>query len=188
MSLRRFNANPMRKDLTQERVKSLLYYDPETGALTWTEGGRNRWHGRPAGYKDPKGYIHIRVDDKLRKAHRVIWLYMTGKWPEHFIDHINGDRADNRFCNLREATASQNQTNKTVASVQRKHGTKRGVYWNAQCKRWGAKVQVNKRCYWLGTFATEEEAHAVYLAAAERLQGEYRHKEARHCEGVINAS
>lgn len=92
--------------LTQEVLKSLLYYDPETGIFVWLVTRQRSPAGKEAGGYDEKGYRRICVNGTKVRAHRLAWLYMTGEWPEDQLDHINGLKDDNRFVNLREATNS----------------------------------------------------------------------------------
>jgi hypothetical protein len=107
MEMTKYNDN-----LTQERLKELLHYNPDTGDFTWivTKGGVLR--GSVAGSKDNYGYLIIRVDVQRYKAHRLAFLYMENKFPLDQVDHINRIRDDNRWINLRNATGSENQQNK----------------------------------------------------------------------------
>src|SRR4051812_34139236 len=99
--------------LTQQRLRELLDYCPETGVFTRrTKKGHER-SGDVAGYRDTHGYIKLSVDYKRYYAHRLAWLWITGVWPPQ-IDHINRDRADNRLENLRVATPAQNAANRVA--------------------------------------------------------------------------
>lgn len=100
-------------DLTAERVRELLHYEPATGIFTRRIRTSNRTKvGAIVGADNGKGYLQISVDWRLYSAARLAWLYMTGEWPKEEIDHINRVRSDNRFSNLREATRSSNNCNR----------------------------------------------------------------------------
>ena len=98
----------MRPELNQEYLRKILTYDPESGHFKWNfnKGARNK--SPYAGTQTSYGYIKILIDQKQYFAHRLAWLYVHGHWPEGFIDHINGDKADNRLVNLREAKREEN--------------------------------------------------------------------------------
>jgi len=101
--------------ITQQELKELLHYNPETGIFTRkTKVNRNKVIGSIAGTTDFHGYVAIAIDGKKYKAHRLAWLYMYGKFPDNCIDHINNITTDNRIVNLRDATLSQNQCNKKI--------------------------------------------------------------------------
>ena len=113
--------------ITQEYLKSVLSYDPETGIFTWKYrqgliGKKISWNTRysekQAGTIDPVGYLGIAIEYKRYYAHRLAWLYMTGELPKKYIDHLNGNKSDNRFLNLREATNSENQQNQKRAKIE----------------------------------------------------------------------
>lgn len=102
--------------ITQERLKEVLSYAKETGTFVWTVQLAYRGkQGEVAGCKDLSGYIVIRIDTKLYLAHRLAFLYEEGSFPL-YIDHINRDKADNRWCNLRKCTMAENLCNTAVAS------------------------------------------------------------------------
>jgi hypothetical protein len=106
--------------LTAERLRELLDYDPETGRFIWRKDHPTAKHikaGSVAGTKNGRGYWVIGVAGAKYVAHRLAWLYVTGEWPAHLVDHENGDRLDNRFANLREATDSQNNFNRGGAEA-----------------------------------------------------------------------
>lgn len=159
-------------DLTQERLKKLTFYEPETGDWMWLiNRGRFARKGRKAGYRHKSGYIHITIDSKEYKAHRLAFLYMTGKWPEKDVDHMNHIVDDNRWCNLREATKQQNNCNANL----RKDNTSgyKGVWWHKQGKKWVAVIMVQGIRHHLGLFKTEEDAARAYNEAAQYYFGEF---------------
>ena len=149
-------------DLTAERLRELLNYDPETGVFTWRV--RRSQMCKPvmlAGDFNTDKYWRIGIDGAQRPAHRLAWLYMTGEWPSHTIDHINGVRHDNRWCNLRDIPFQENMLNQ---HTQRKSKSGlRGAYPFGS--RWYSLISVKGEKIQLGTFDTPEEAHAAYISA-----------------------
>jgi hypothetical protein len=110
------------------------------------------------------GYVVVGALKQHFYAHRLAWLYMMGRWPEGQIDHINGDRADNRFCNLREVSDGINKQNRHAAQADNECGFL-GVHWNKQAQRWQAELKTNGRKTYICRFDTPEQAHAAYVAA-----------------------
>lgn len=162
----------MLTNLTIERLREVLDYDPYTGIFTRRiRQASNALAGTRAGTALERGYIGIMVDKIQYKAHRLAWFFVYEKWPLVGIDHINGIRNDNRIENLREADQSQNIAN----GKKHRDSTSglKGVTWNAACKRWMAQIHWRGKHIYLGLFDTKEEAHAAYCAAAKRLHGEY---------------
>lgn len=159
--------------ITQEQLKELLSYDPETGVFVWLVSTSNRVKaGDVAGtFKADSGYIFISALGHIYRAHRLAWLYMTGEWPPNQIDHINCVRDDNRWSNLREATNAQNQANKGPR-CDNSTGFK-GVRFDQDRQKFRARVKLNGKEYHLGRFGTAEEAHAAYVAASIELLGEF---------------
>lgn len=159
--------------LTQSRLRELLHYDPETGFFTraLTTTGIRPKVGDVAGGVNCRGYWQIRIDGERYKAHRLAWLYMTGDWPKEQIDHINMDRSDNRFANLREATNIQNCANQR-RPVNNTSGLK-GVCWNKRLSKWKSQIRVNGKLHHLGYFDTAEAAHESYIDAAKKYFGEF---------------
>jgi hypothetical protein len=96
---------------------------------------------------------------------------MTGRWPVNEIDHINLVADDNRFCNLREATRSQNMSNMPKRSINTS-GFK-GAFWNKKNEKWISQIALNNKSIYLGCFDTAQEAHAAYCKAAVELQKEF---------------
>lgn len=165
-----------------EVLRQLLRYEPETGNLFWqarpvesfaTQMQAKTWNTRFAGRKAftarAVGYPHGRINGKAHLAHRVIWAMQTGSWPQHQVDHINGDRSDNRWVNLREATEAQNQWNKGVrkdcASGYKGVRRVRG--------KWQARLRTNGHTIQIGGFETAEDAFAAYCEESARQRGEF---------------
>jgi hypothetical protein len=167
----------MAVDLTVDLVRSLLDYDPETGEFRWKyrSEGPPEWNsvypGKIAGALNTLGYRQIMVAGKLRYAHRLAWLLIAGSWPMHEIDHIDMVRSNNRFMNLREATRSKNTMNRG-ARAETASGLK-GACWDKSRNAWIATIRVDGKQHFLGRFATAEEAHAAYAAAAATLHGDF---------------
>ena len=159
--------------LDVETLKEHLDYDPGTGVFTRkpTESFNPKVRaGEPAGYLSPDGYVYIRVLRKKYLAHRLAWFYMNGHWPSE-IDHANGTKNDNRICNLRESTRSQNMAN-TIKPKHNSSGVK-GVCYDKTNRKWLAYVVVNKRMRNLGRFDSFDEAVEKRKAEAERVFGEF---------------
>ncbi len=157
--------------LTADGLRSVLDYDAETGNFHWKVTRGRAIAGAQTGYKNARGYLIIRIDGKNYKAHRLAWLYVTGEWPANQIDHINNNPGDNRFCNLREATHSENMMNKS-RYANNKSGFK-GVHLHKQSKRWRARIRIDNKNISLGLFDTPQLAYAAYCSAAYKLHGEF---------------
>lgn len=154
-------------EITQARLKELLHYDPETGVFTWAIARRKCRKGHIAGTMNGNGYVRIIIDRKKHYAHRLAWLYVTGKLPDDQIDHVNMDKSDNRFCNLREATCQQNNVNKNARTATGSKGVVRvGNKYRAMIWSGGTTMH-------LGYFDTELEAREAYAQKANELHGEY---------------
>lgn len=150
--------------ISHDRLKQLLDYDPDTGAFRWKITKGRAKSGQFAGATDAYGYRVIRVDGVLYKAHRLAWLHVHGEWPNGLLDHINRAPGDNRLCNLREATQSENMHNanrKSVSGVP-------GVRWRPERNKWVAQIRVGYRSHMIGAFASKQEAIEA-RRQAERL-------------------
>lgn len=148
-----------------------MEYDPLTGLWRWVRTGAGRYKkGWFSGCKNAHGYRVIRVDGRLYAAHRLAWLYENGSWPVNHIDHINGDRSDNRAINLREATHAENLWNRS-ATRSSKTGVK-GVHVSRN--KYVAAIQANNKQVRLGSFETLEEASMAVADASAQIHGEYR--------------
>lgn len=154
-----------KSELTQSELKKFLYYDEKTGIFTWINSHWKSKVGNVAGSLDSRGYIVIGLHGFLYTAHRLAWLYVTGRFPSEFIDHIDGCRNKNSFSNLREATNKQNLQNNRVPRKNNKTGflgvSKYGKGFRAQIRIDGTTKQ-------LGVFKTPEQAHAAYVEAKRK--------------------
>lgn len=149
--------------LTLERLKEALWYDEESGRFFWNTKIKGIIIGSEAGSNDAHGYGQIRLDGKVYKEHRLVWLYVTGRWPEGQIDHINHERRDNRFHNLREVDNAGNHTNRPM---QRNNTT--GVVGVSYCKRidrYEAYITIDGKRKNLGHYKTLAQAREVREAA-----------------------
>ncbi len=143
--------------ITQDELKKQLSYDPTTGKFIRVVALCNRIRiGDVAGTPNGRGYIKLRVNARSPVfAHRLAWLYVYGYFPKE-LDHINGNRSDNRIENLREVDRKQNCENQKLRSTN-KTGF-RGVYWNKLEQKYKAQVGHNRELHHLGTFDNLKEA------------------------------
>jgi len=157
--------------LSQAYLKTLFYYNPETGVLTWRNRPRDhfktrrafniwntRFSGKEAGSDNGQGYLVAKINNTNYIAHRVIWCLETGAWPKDQLDHIDHDRMNNKFANLREATHQENLRNQTLDS--RNTSGIAGVYWSTQNQKWRAQIRVNGKNKHLGYF--DEKLLAIF--------------------------
>lgn len=155
--------------LTQERLKEVLHYDPDTGAMTARIDRVKVRAGSVLGSPNSKGYLMTGIDYVVYGCHHLAWLYTHGEMPSE-IDHINLNPADNRLINLRPCTHSQNMANRAVLKTSTT-GLK-GVT-KTRGGKWGAEISMSRVRHWLGTFDTPEQAAAAYDKAARELHGEF---------------
>jgi hypothetical protein len=141
--------------ITQEELKKLVHYDPETGVFTRLTRPANRTKiGEIAGYKQihhtGKTYRLVRLNGKQYQQHRLVFLYMNGAFPSDEVDHISGDGTDNRWVNLRAVDRLENkknvkrQCNNTSGIV--------GITWSKQSRKWRARIQINQKDISLGYY------------------------------------
>lgn len=163
------------------RAHELYDYDPETGHFharydRSTGGGYGRWDpARICGSvkRSSQGYRIIGLDCRTYQAHRLAWLMMTGSWPDGDLDHINGDRDDNRWSNLRPATVAQNGHNRK----RHRNNTSGFKGVSKHGNRWRMTVKFNGARFMKGGFATAEEAFLARNQLAEKLHGAYARAE-----------
>lgn len=168
-------------ELTKKYVRECFDYSPDTGILEWVDRPRHhfksdsywrrcnaQWSGKEAANIAVNGYKRVNINGTVHLVHRIIWLYVFGAWPVG-IDHINGDRADNRMANLREATHEINSRNLRLF-VTNTSGVA-GVSFDKQRGKWHAYIGVGDNARkTLGHFASKEEAAAA-RQGAERVLG-----------------
>lgn len=147
-----------------KELRAKYIYDPATGRFDWRD---------EAGFVAGNGYRYLKVGAKKKLAHRMAWLYHFGAEPDGLVDHINGNRLDNRIENLRIATFSQNAANAKL-HVHNTSGLK-GASWMPKRGKWQATITVQNKQLNLGYYKTKEEAHDAYMRAAEKHQGEFAH-------------
>lgn len=154
--------------LTQNRVRELLDYDPNTGKLTWRFSiAKNKIkQGTEAGCIDRANMRRlVCIDGKTYKAHRIIWLHVYGYEPECFIDHINRNPSDNRLCNLREVTNKCNIRN--TGNYKNNTSSVKGIYWHKDRKKWYAHICVDGDSHHLGSYKSLDNAVCARLAAEQ---------------------
>lgn len=157
----------MREQITLEQARRLFVYCPETGLMTWTMEASRAVAGKRAGSARPGGRRQVKIGRQMYLEHRVAWLLTTGRWPTLFVDHINGDPADNRWCNLREVDHSTNLENQRRARSDNRLGLL-GVR-RTKSNRYDARIWIKGKPRSLGVFDTAEAASAAYIAAKRRL-------------------
>ena len=176
---------------TPEVLRQLMTYDPETGKLFWAQRGAEWftdgtyhtaevqariWNTKYADKEaftpiNSRGYHTGTVKGKMLLAHRIAWAITHGRWPDHFLDHINGIRSDNRLCNLREATHAENSRNSDVPMGKSGvRGVRQDKRWR---KKWQARITVDGVAKSLGYYDTMEEAIAARQAAVTKYHGEF---------------
>lgn len=155
-----------------ESIKDFISYDPDTGYLTWLKSPCRRVkEGAVVSSIDAYGYFVVAFRGSRWKAHRLAWFLHYGEDPPETVDHINGDRKDNRLCNLRAASRGENLKNMSVSG---KGSSKyKGVSWNKAVKQWTAYISVDNKKVHLGCFSSEEEAANAYNKRATVEYGEF---------------
>jgi hypothetical protein len=152
--------------LTTDNLRTQLKYDPETGLFHWRASRVGCRPGKIAGNSKSGWAVRIRIHSVCYYAHRLVWLYVHGRWPTVEIDHINGNPKDNRLANLREATHGENLRNTKKRSDNRSGYKGVAAVWNGS---WRATIRGRH----IGTFPTREEARDAYQVAAKAEFGVY---------------
>lgn len=152
--------------VSKARLDELLSYDAETGLLTWKFSRGSRKAGSEAGGMGSQGYMTISIDGRLYKSHRVVMVIAGFDVDGMQVDHINGNRSDNRLCNLRVVNQNGNARNIRTATARSRSGVL-GVRIRGSGK-WEAQLSINNKNYRLGTFDTKEEAYSAYVQAKRK--------------------
>ena len=156
-------------ELTQERLKELLRYDPETGLFYWLQDRYRVKAGDRAGsVSRSTGYRIIRLCQRNYAEQRLAWFYMKGEWPPHEVDHEDLNKQNNKWSNLRSATSSQNKTNRKGRGRYPK-----GVCFHKASGLFSSRIHSDGKQISLGYFKTPELAHQAYCAAAPKYHGEF---------------
>lgn len=182
-------------NLSYAEISKILKCDVENGKLYWLPrsqemfaDARNpdrakiwnaRYAGRLAFETVCNGYRHGSIFSRRYFAHRIVWLFATGNWPVNQIDHINGNRSDNRISNLRDVTKAENMKNMRVRSKS-KSGSN-GVYWYEAVQKWQVYISVNGKTKNLGSFADKNAAVAA-RKDAEAIYGYHANHGRFHLE------
>ncbi len=147
--------------LTQKHLEELLHYDPVTGYFTWLVNQGSARINQRAGTLDTYGYIQIQIDGTLYLAHRLAFLYVKAIWPKEELDHKNRIKSDNTFDNLRIASREINTRNRNIFKNNTSGCT--GVYRFRN--KWNARININKKPIYLGSFDNKKEAIKVRKTA-----------------------
>lgn len=153
--------------LTQARLRELLHYDPDTGVFTWRVRRGCAQAGDIAGSLMANGYLHCAVDRRFYYCHRLAWLYVTGSWPQFMIDHMDRNKANNAFRNLRDVPLSVSQQNRSTALA----NSKTGLLGASPDQMGGFVARISNQH--IGRYATAEAAHSAYLSAKRKLHPGY---------------
>jgi hypothetical protein len=156
--------------ITQEILKQYVTYHPDTG---WFTSNGAKYSNREVGSRvgtchSTKGYRYLVVKGKTYREQRLAFLYMTGSWPEHQVDHINRVKDDNRWENLRDVPPSVNCQNRKLFTSNTSGHT--GVCWNKKMQKWQVNCRANGKVYYGGCFVDKEEA----IETAKRIYNEIR--------------
>jgi hypothetical protein len=158
--------------LTQAILKENLHYNPETGIFTWLKNKSQRVKiGAIAGNLQATGYARVEINGQTYRSHRLAWLYCYGHTPEFFIDHIDGNKCNNRLDNLRECNNAENMKNQGIRTTNTS-GFK-GVSWHKRDGKWAASARTNGMLKHLGYFKTPEDASIAYNEFAKINHGAF---------------
>lgn len=153
--------------LTQVELKSILRYDPTTGFFFWIyQQGNSIKKDTVAGGINDNRYRKIQINGVKHSAHRLVWLYVYGSFPEKETDHLNGNKDDNRVENLQDKSSRRNNQNK----AKHRAGKLAGARLRKGSKMWYARIHINGKDLHLGTFKTAREAHEAYMLKCKEIE------------------
>lgn len=152
---------------SQAELRQLFNYCELTGVFRYAEKTcRKVVVGKVAGALK-NGYVRIYINRIGYLAHRLAWVYSHGREPSDCLDHINGNRSDNRITNLREASIAENNQNRVP--FKKNSSGHQGVNWDASSSKWRAKVYLKGKCIDLGHFSDKEDAAKAYRDEKQRI-------------------
>ena len=154
--------------ITESELKEILHYDQDTGNFIWLVSLSTKTKVGSIAGSNKDGYKRVMINNKRYYLHRLAWLYVNGSYPKKFIDHINGNKGDNRICNLRDVSHSGNMQNRRLTSKNNTSGYL-GVCWEKSHKKWRAQITVDGKTIRLGRFKDPKIAHETYLKAKADL-------------------
>ena len=158
--------------ITQNELLRILNYNSQTGVFTWlVSTGQRAKIGSVAGSITKSGYQRIVINKKIYFSHRLALLYVYGRFPKEFIDHINHDKSDNRIINLRECNKSQNMQN--VVNIKSNKSGIKGVSWCKRTNKWQAFASLNNKSVYLGRYKNINDAADAYKIFAIKHHGEF---------------
>lgn len=160
-----------KKGVTAEQVRTLFDFDEGTGQLVWRPPHGSRSAGKPAGSIDRAGYVIVKINRKKHLGHRLVWMYQHGDDVPSLIDHIDGNKANNRPTNLRPANSVLNGENRRRASARSNTGLLGVQDQSRYCVKnpFKASIKANGKTHRLGAFPTAQAAHAAYVTAKRQL-------------------
>jgi len=158
-----------KRDLTVFTIRECLNYDPETGEFTRAKRtAQCHQIGDRADLPacgNLAGYLTVGLQGDKHLAHRVAWAHFYGEWPTQHIDHINGNKSDNRIVNLRDVSSKENTQNRKRVMRKKEYTNLVGAYWHRKNKNWVSRIQVDGETIHLGIFDSDTAAHHAYIEA-----------------------
>ena len=156
------------------KIQSALSYDKESGLFAWRvdltrASGIFRRAGDKAGCLLASGYVSIGFEGKSLKAHRLAFVLVTGAWPVGVVDHIDGNKSNNRWGNLRDVARQVNAQNQLRAHRSNRTSGLIGASFHGKSGRWAASISINSKSRHLGLFDTAQAAHEAYLTSKRAI-------------------
>lgn len=159
--------------LTAEHLHTLVHYDPETGVMTWLKKlSARQYVGDSVGSLKDNGYVWTKIYRKSYAVHRLVWLYMTGAWPTDEVEHVDRNRANNKWVNLENATHQENAGNRTPRHDSSSGVT--GVLWSTKDQAWRATICIDGRKRQIA------QSKSLIVAADARRAAEREHYPLSH--------